>query len=84
VLTKKGMSSSRWILPDFLRNIKISYHSEKSWKDGYFQSAGRGQEFVFSTNEKNEILNWISDLIGVNHRHKNENMNSEFLKSDVE
>jgi hypothetical protein len=66
VLTKKGYSSSRWDLPDFLRNINISYHSEESWKDGYFQSAGRGQEFVFSADEKPEILKWVSDLIGAN------------------
>lgn len=47
VLTKKGMPRSRWALPDEFRGLGITYHNDASWKDGYFQSACRGQEFVF-------------------------------------
>ena len=62
VLTKDGESRSRWNLnPEIFRNVKISYHSENSWKDGYFQSAGRGQEFVIHADEK--VIEWASSLI---------------------
>ncbi len=47
VLTMEGCSRSRWKLPDSLRNVKISRHSQASWREeGYFQSAPIGQEFV--------------------------------------
>jgi len=61
ILTKMGYSKSRWNLPPFLKEFKISYHSEKSWKNGYFQSAGRGQEFVIHSNKK--IENWVKDIL---------------------
>ena len=62
VLTKKGESRSRWNLdPEIFRNVKISYHSENSWKDGYFQSAGRGQEFVIHANDR--VIDWALCLI---------------------
>ena len=62
VLTKKGESRSRWNLnPEIFRNVKISYHSENSWKKGYFQSAGRGQEFVIHADEK--VIDWAFRLI---------------------
>jgi len=61
ILTQKGYSKSRWNLPSFFREIKISYHSEKSWKDGYFQSAKIGQEFVIQSNE--EIEDWVKDIL---------------------
>lgn len=61
ILTKMGYSKSRWNLPPFLKEVKISYHSEKSWKKDYFQSAGRGQEFVIHCNKK--IENWIKDIL---------------------
>jgi hypothetical protein len=66
VLTKIGLSSSRWDLPDFILETDISYHSDKHRKDGYFQSVARGQEFVFSADERPEILKWVSNLIGAN------------------
>lgn len=61
ILTKVGYSKSRWNLPPFFKKVKISYHSEKSWKNGYFQSADRGQEFVIHSNEK--IENWAKDIL---------------------
>ena len=60
VLTKDGEARSKWVLPDCFRNVEISYHTRNSWKDGYFQSAARGQEFVFQCNE--EILSWVEFL----------------------
>jgi hypothetical protein len=60
VLTKKGYSKSKWSLPDCFREAEISYH-KNSWKDGYFQSATIGQEFVIKDNEKLE--EWAMNLI---------------------
>jgi hypothetical protein len=61
VLTKEGLSRSRWSLPDFFRSVYISHHSEDSWKDGYFQSATIGQEFVIESSE--EVEDWARGLI---------------------
>lgn len=62
VLTKEGMSRSKWELPDFFKNKPISYHTENSFhKDGYFQSAHKGQEFVITDNDK--VIDWAKKLI---------------------
>jgi hypothetical protein len=63
VLTKIGMSASRWDLPESMRDVRISYHKEKHRMDGYFQSVAKGQEFVFET-ENAKVWNWICGLIG--------------------
>lgn len=39
VLTKEGLSRSKWNLPDRFSEAKISCHNDRSWKEGYFQSA---------------------------------------------
>ena len=59
-LTKEGQTRSRWLLPEYFRNYKISYHSENSWKDDYFQSAAKGQEFVVDGDENLE--KWLKSL----------------------
>lgn len=61
VLTKKGCSRSKWNLGDIFKKANISYHSDTSWKDSYFQSAAKGQEFVVEDNA--EISNWAIQLI---------------------
>jgi len=66
VLTKNGCSRSKWELPDFFKQTKISYHSKKSWRHDYFQSSRRGQEFVVTpeNNEtKEQLKKWVYDLI---------------------
>ena len=64
VLTKEGCSlCSCWQLPDFMKEADISYHSKDSWKNGYFQSVGRGQEFVITLNKENLLQNWASNMI---------------------
>ena len=61
VLTKDGFSRSKWDLnPEIFQKTTISYHP-KPWKDGYFQSACRGQEFVIEEND--EVEDWASNLI---------------------
>lgn len=61
-LTKEGYSRSRWSLPDFMKDLTISYHSEKSWKEDYFQSAMKGQEFVVEEDER--VTTWVRSLLG--------------------
>lgn len=55
VLTKTGHKRSRWNLdPDLFRNVNISGHPDP-WRDGYFQSTGRGQEFVIDANDRVKV-----------------------------
>lgn len=61
VLSKSEETRSKWLLPDVFRETKISYHSENSWRKGYFQSAGRGQEFVL--NASDGIKSWAQGII---------------------
>ena len=61
VLTKRGKSRSRWNLPDIFKEVKISYHSENSFKNDYFDSAKIGQEFVLEANDK--ISDWVKNII---------------------
>ncbi|MFH0814587.1 MAG: hypothetical protein V1902_00625 [Candidatus Falkowbacteria bacterium] len=61
VLTKDGMSKSRWDLPALFKKVEISYHSAQSWtRRGYFQSAAIGQEFVIEDNDK--VENWAKQM----------------------
>ena len=60
MLTKQGYSKSIWDLPDFFRDISITYNAN-AWKDDCFVSAAKGQEFVFEANDK--ALEWIEDLL---------------------
>lgn len=64
VLTKENCSKSRWKLPSFFKEVKISYHSNSSWKENYFQSACIGQEFVIPDNKK--VEDWAKKLIKKN------------------
>ena len=61
-LTKNGCSRSRWQFPDQMRGIKIS-HNPRGWKDDYFQSAARGQEFVFDCN--GTVMNWVKTIFDI-------------------
>lgn len=64
ILTKKGMSRSKWNLPETFRKVPLTYHTGASWKNGYFQSARRGQEFVFA--ESDAVRNWACKLVEEN------------------
>ena len=64
------MSRSKWNLPDIFRGLSITYHTNNSWKDGYFQSAARGQEFVIEENIP--ITNWAQNIINTNYRERDE------------
>ena len=61
VLTQEGLSRSKWNLPDIFKTVEISHHSENSFKDGYFDSAKIGQEFIISENRM--IDQWALNII---------------------
>jgi len=67
VLTKDGCSKSKWDLdPDIFKGLEISYHITKNdyskpWRDDYFQSTAKGQEFVIEENSK--VVQWAKRLI---------------------
>ena len=64
VLSHPGMSRSRWALdPDLFRHLTISYHSSDAWKDGYFQSYPRAQEYVIQAD--NAASAWARNLITI-------------------
>ncbi|MGP4079540.1 hypothetical protein ACTWQL_06445 [Pseudalkalibacillus sp. R45] len=61
VLTKEGMTKSCWALPNCFKGVDISYHKPTSWKDQYFQSVARGQEFVIDCTD--DIVQWTKKII---------------------
>jgi hypothetical protein len=61
VLTQAGQSRSRWGLPDFFKELNISYHTTNSFKSGYFQSAAKGQEFVIQPDSR--LTEWAKDIV---------------------
>ena len=61
VLTAPGLAQSRWRLLDWMNAASISYHTQSSIKDGYFQSAAKGQEFVVEGGPL--IRDWAESLI---------------------
>jgi len=64
VLSKLGMTKSKWELPAFFRNLKMTYHDERCFKENYFQSRAKGQEFIIESNEK--LSNWVKGIIEKN------------------
>ena len=62
VLTKPGSSRSRWGLdPSLFRHLTISYHTESAWRDGYFQSYPRAQEYVIGADKG--ASEWAYNLV---------------------
>lgn len=59
VLTKQGMTRSKWDLPIYFKG-RISCHTPASFKTDYFQSCGRGQEFVVEADDR--IFTWVKNL----------------------
>lgn len=60
VLTKDGFSRQYWDLPQFFKEVNISYN-KKSWLNNCFKSAGRGQEFVMDATP--QIIEWVKRII---------------------
>ena len=59
VLTKPGYTRSRWQFPKSMQGIPIS-HNPNGWKEDYFQSVGRGQEFILDCNES--VHDWLFSI----------------------
>lgn len=62
VLTKEGCSRSRWEFPPSMNGIPIS-HNPHGWKEHYFQSAARGQEFIMEGTPA--VMEWINELFNL-------------------
>lgn len=74
-LSELGMTRSHWVLPKWffpfekpLKKTPLTYHGERSrWKLGAdhvrLRTVGRGQEFVFDSEEYPEALIWVENLI---------------------
>jgi len=60
-LSIAGRNRTEWQLPEFFRNVSISYHSPDSWKDDHFKAADRGQEFV--VDESEAVTEWARSLV---------------------
>ncbi|MHC1738143.1 MAG: hypothetical protein AB9882_09055 [Ignavibacteriaceae bacterium] len=61
VLTKEGFTRSMWNLPEFFRNLTITYHTERSFTNSFFKSANIGQEFVVEEND--DVVEWAKKII---------------------
>jgi hypothetical protein len=68
ILTQEGQTRSRWD-PAFFKGVKMNFCSPDSFKNGYFQSAHRGQEFVLDVKNNTKAEQWVSTLISDNYFH---------------
>lgn len=56
-----AITRTQWKLNDMFENIPITYHTKNNIKNGYFQSAKRGQEFIFDENPA--VVDWVKTLL---------------------
>ncbi|MVB10135.1 Nucleotide modification associated domain 3 [Caprobacter fermentans] len=61
VLTKPQYAETRWNLPEFFKEVSITYHNKESFHANYFQSVSRGQEFIVS--EDIRVTQWAKNII---------------------
>ena len=59
VLTRPGCNCSQWSFPAAMYGTPIS-HNPNGWRDGFFQSVGRGQEFVMEATPA--VMDWVRSL----------------------
>lgn len=64
ILTKDGMTRAKWDLPTVFQGKPMTYHSDQSQKEDYFQSAMIGQEFVIKSDQ--HMLDWVLDIVKKN------------------
>ena len=67
ILSENENTISMWRVPDFFKNLDISYNKDSFKDNGYFKSAPRGQEFVINTKEdkklQEKLEEWVKDII---------------------
>ena len=59
VLTALGLTRSKWRLPEFFKNIKISHSPKQPPLGDYYQSAPIGQEMIWDTDEDKRSIDWL-------------------------
>lgn len=62
VLTAPGFTRSKWRLPEFFKNIKISHSPKQSLSGDYYQSASIGQEMIWDTDEDKRSIEWLKRI----------------------
>lgn len=61
VLSKPDRQRTEWALPEALRGVPLSYHSDRSWRCDCFRAASRGQEFVFA--QSPAVEQWATQIL---------------------
>ncbi len=58
---------SEWLLPEFLKEAKISYNDNDKYgfdkSENIFRAACRGQEFVIESDDTENMKKWIMDIL---------------------
>jgi Nucleotide modification associated domain 3 len=66
-LSKAGGLASQWHVPNWLKEVRLSYHGkEDRWigTDG-LRVVGRGQEFVANVGDREEPRKWLNEVIAM-------------------
>lgn len=64
-LTKEGGPTSLWVVPEWLRQTKLTYHKQP-WRwleDGTLRSASPGHEFVTDIGDLPKLKIWLDEVI---------------------
>src|SRR5262249_33090583 len=62
LLSKPGMPRSCWALDRMVfGGVVISYHSPAAWRDDYFKSYPRAQEYVIAPDER--VIHWAHEVV---------------------
>lgn len=64
-LTHREGPLNRWVVPNWLRDLGLTYHPEKSrWAaEGELNSVKRGQEFVCQIGDAEEPRHWLEGIL---------------------
>ena len=64
-LTRAGMNRTHWRVPEWLREVGLSYHHDaKRWpSDDYLISVAQGQEFVADIGNWADAHGWLENLM---------------------
>ena len=71
-LTRPGSPVSRWRVPEWLRDVGLTYHARADrWEDAdTLDVAARGQEFIADVRERDDARQWCEDVIrGISSAH---------------
>lgn len=84
-LTRQHGPISQWVIPDWVRDYGLSYHSnEARWlNDGHLNSVARGQEFVCDVVDSQKAKLWLDSVIDEVDRPTSANQGSTGAKAPI-